>query len=74
MALDYKQKNDKIKRIEKVEHAKDVKTEFEVLSTEQETQTPSDLAAIERKRRRIAEKEIEEQYRRIIKPCGSQRK
>lgn len=74
ISLDYKQKNDKIKRIEKVEHAKDVKTEFEVMTTEQEMQSPSDLAAIERKRRRIAEKESEEQYLKGLKKCGSPRK
>ena len=74
IALDYKQKNDKIKRIEMVEHAKDVKTEFEVLTTEQEMQTPSDLAAIERKRRRIAEKELEEKYLKGLSQCGNQKK
>ena len=74
IALDYKQKNDKIKRIEKVEHAKDIKTEFECLTTEQEMQTPSDLAALERKRRRIAEKESEEQYLKGLNQCVNQKK
>ena len=62
IALDYKEKNARIKRIEKVEKAKDEKADIEVMEIGKEQQSPSDIAALERKRRRLAEKEEEERY------------
>ena len=67
IALDYKEKNARIKRLEKVEHAKDIKTDLEVLETEQDTVSQSDLAAIERRRRIKAEREEEERYLKGLK-------
>ena len=57
IALDYIKKAGEIRRAEKEEHRKDLEADLEMKNTQYSQQSPSDLATIERKRRRAAEKE-----------------
>lgn len=56
IALDYIKKEGEIRRITEEERRKDIASEFETKTTIYGQQTASDLATIERKRRRAAEK------------------
>lgn len=60
IALDYIKKAGEIRRAEKEEHRKDMEADFEMQTTQHSRQTPTELAAIERKRRRAAEREAME--------------
>lgn len=60
IALDYIKKAGEIRRAEKEEHRKDMEADFEMQTTQHSQQTPTELAAIERKRRRAAEREAME--------------
>lgn len=60
IALDYIKKAGEIRRAEKEEHRKDMEADFEMQTTRHSQQTPTELAAIERKRRRAAEREAME--------------
>ena len=60
IALDYIKKAGEIRRAEQEEHRRDIEADFEMQTTQYSQQTPSELAAIERKRRRTAERQAME--------------
>lgn len=57
IALDYIKRAGEIRRAEKEEQRKDLEADFEMKNTQYSQQSSSELATIERKRRRAAEKE-----------------
>jgi prophage antirepressor-like protein len=63
LILDYVRKSGDLKRVEAEERRKDMESEFAMKTTQYSQQSASDLAAIERKRRRAAEREMEKTLR-----------
>lgn len=57
MSLDYMKKAGEIRRAEREEKRKDLEADLEMKNTMYSQQSPSEIATIERKRRRAAEKE-----------------
>lgn len=57
IALEYQKLRGDIRRLEAEEHQKDIDSEMRQSVSDAEAMSPSDIAAIERKRRRAAEKE-----------------
>ena len=60
MAIEYMKISGEIRRAEQEEHKKDLDTEFAIQASEDEHRSPSELADIERRRARRAEKEAME--------------
>lgn len=60
MAIDYLQKSRQIQRAEEEQHRLDMESEFETKVAHAAQQSPQELATIERKRRRLAEKQAME--------------
>ena len=64
LAIDYIRKSREIKRVEEEEHRKDLESEFETKSLQASQMSNEEIAALERKRRRQAEREAMEKILR----------